>query len=64
MAERLPENEFDEIQELKENAEKRNTKKKMFLKGRLQEATKCSKSSHLALQKNNFLDSYYKQITA
>ena len=27
MAERLPENEFDEIQELKENAEKRNTKK-------------------------------------
>ena len=33
-------------------------------RARLQEATKCSKSSHLTLQKNNFLASYYKRITA
>ena len=31
---------------------------------RLQEATKCSKSSHLALWKNSFLASYCKHITA
>ena len=74
MAEKLPEIEPEEIQELKKNAEKKkqNQKKahkKLFFGGatlsmqvRLPlKATKCSKSSHLTLRKINLLASYFKQ---
>ena len=57
MAERFPEIELEEIQELKENAEKKNTKRKhkkyicsrgegaFTTRARLREATKCSITS-------------------
>ena len=69
MAERFPDIELEETQELKENAANKNTKKKaqndtLSTQTSLEEATtECSKSSprsHLALRQNNFLASYYK----
>ena len=79
MAERLPEIELDEIQELKENTENKNTKNRstktcswgggtLSSRARLRKATKCSKSyprCHFALRNNNnVLASYYKQLTS
>ena len=77
MAERFPE--IKEVKENAENENENTKKKKkerkkkhktLFLRGRhvlysarMREAAKCSKSSHLALRKNTFLASYYKQIT-
>ena len=75
MAKRLLEIEHEEIQELKENAEKKNTKaqnpvlegKARSLREQVYGRSKYSKSSprsHLTSQKNNFLVSYHKEITA
>ena len=74
MAERLSEIELEEIQELKEHAENKNTKKKaqqpvLERKARSlrqqgdQTQLKLSLRSHLALLKKNFSASHYKHIT-